>query len=69
MDMHFQGRDDVRSFDYFVEYIDNADSNGNVCAGEKQWGSMDIDFILNIINKMGSGETHKSWLYRFCLIS
>ena len=24
---------------------------------------MDIDFILNIINKMGSGETHKLWLY------
>ena len=24
---------------------------------------MDIDFILNIINQMGSGETHKLWLY------
>ena len=30
---------------------------------------MDINFILDIMNKMSSGETHKLWLYNFCLIS
>ena len=38
--------------DYFVDLID----------AEYIGKAMDIDFILNIINKMGSGETHRLWL-------
>ena len=50
---------------YLVDYIDNADIT-EICVLKK---TLAIGLVLSIINKMGPGETHKLWLYSFCLIS